>query len=130
MRLIAQATILKEDLTLEFARQVLNDVGTPSPIRPPKTATSRGIQIAVADHFGIEIEDLVSQKRTRELARARQIAMYMCRELTQMSYSNIAQAFNREDHTTIIHACRQIEKMIAENDEEQQTITLLLNQFR
>ena len=130
LRLIAQATILKEDLTLEFARQVLNDVGTPSPIRPPKTATSRGIQIAVADHFGIEIEDLVSQKRTRELARARQIAMYMCRELTQMSYSNIAQAFNREDHTTIIHACRQIEKMIAENDEEQQTITLLLNQFR
>lgn len=130
LRLIAQATILKEDLTLEFARQVLNDVGTPSPIRHRKTATSRGIQIAVADHFGIEIEDLVSQKRTRELARARQIAMYMCRELTQMSYSNIAQVFNREDHTTIMHACKQIEKMIEENDEEQETITLLLNQFR
>ena len=130
LRLIAQATILKEDLTLEFARYVLNDVSTPSPIQQRKTATPRGIQMAVADHFGIEIEDLVSQKRTRELARARQIAMYMCRELTQMSFSNIAQVFNREDHTTIMHACRQIEKMIAENDEEKQTITLLLNQFR
>ena len=55
--------------------------------------------------------DLVSQKRTKELVQPRQIAMYMCRELTQMSYSNIAQAFNRENHTTVIHACKQVEKV-------------------
>ena len=130
LRLIAQATILKEDLSLDFARQVLSDVGTPSPIQHRRTATSRGIQMAVADHFGIEIEDLVSQKRTKELARPRQIAMYMCRELTQMSYANIAQAFNRENHTTVIHACKQIEKILDKNDEEGQTIALLLDQFR
>ena len=130
VRLIAQATILKEDLTLEFARQVLSDVGTPSPIQHTKTATSRAIQTAVADYFGIETEDLVSQKRTRELVQPRQIAMYMCRELTSMSYSNIAHAFNRGDHTTVIHACRQIEKIIAANGEERQTITRLLDQFR
>ena len=130
VRLIAQATILKEDLTLDFARQVLSDVGTPLPIRPRKTATARGIQIAVADYFGIETEDLISLKRTKDLVQPRQIAMYMCRELTQMSYSNIAQAFNREDHTTIIHACRQVEKIIQDNSEEQQMILLLLDQFR
>lgn len=129
-RLIAQATILKEDLTLEFARQVLSDFGTPAPIRHRKTATSRAIQTAVADYFGIETEDLVSQKRTKELVQPRQIAMYMCRELTQLSYSNIAQAFNREDHTTVLHACRQIEKIIEGNGEDKQVIILLLDQFR
>lgn len=130
VRLIAQATILKEDLTLEFVRQVLSDVGTPLPVRHTRNATSKAIQTAVADYFGIETEDLVSQKRTRELVQPRQIAMYMCRELTQMSYSNIAQAFNREDHTTVIHACRQIEKTLTANGEDRQTITLLLDQFR
>ncbi|MYC78625.1 chromosomal replication initiator protein DnaA [Candidatus Poribacteria bacterium] len=130
VRLIAQATILKEDLTLDFARQVLSDIGPPIPIRHRRTATSRDIQTAVANYFGIETEDLISQKRTKDLVQPRQIAMYMCRELTQMSYSNIARAFNREDHTTVIHACRQIEKIIEEDGEDQQTITLLLNQFR
>ena len=130
VRLIAQATILKEDLTLEFARQVLSDFGTPSPIRHRKTATTRAIQTIVADYFGIDTEDLVSQKRTKELIQPRQIAMYMCRELTQLSYSNIAQAFNRGDHTTVIHACRQIEKILKENSEDRQMVLLLLDQFR
>ena len=69
-------------------------------------------------------------KRTKELVQPRQIAMYMCRELTQMSYSNIAQAFNRENHTTVIHACKQIESMMEKSDEERQTIVLLLDHFR
>ena len=130
VRLIAQSTILKEDLTLDFARQVLSDIGPPAPIRHRKTATSRAIQTAVADYFGIETEDLVSQKRTKALVQPRQIAMYMCRELTAMSYSDIAQAFNRGDHTTVIHACRQIEKIIEEDGEEKRMILLLINQFR
>ncbi len=130
VRLIAQSTILKEDLTLDFARQVLSDIGPPAPIRHRKTATSRAIQTVVADYFGIETEDLVSQKRTKALVQPRQIAMYMCRELTAMSYSDIAQAFNRGDHTTVIHACRQIEKIIEEDGEEKRMILLLINQFR
>ena len=130
VRLIAQATILKEDLTLDFARQVLSDVGPPLSIHNKKSTTSRGIQKAVANYFEIEIEDLTSHKRTKELVQPRQIAMYMCRELTQMSYSNIARDFNREDHTTVIHACKQIEKIIEEDGEEQQMVLLLLDQFR
>ena len=130
VRLVTQATILKENLSLDFARQVLTDVGTPSPMRDRKTATSKGIQMAVADYFGIEMADLVSMKRTKELVQPRQIAMYICRELTQMSYLNIAQAFNRENHTTVIHACKQIENTIEKSDEERQTIEFLLDQFR
>ncbi|RKU37376.1 chromosomal replication initiator protein DnaA [Candidatus Poribacteria bacterium] len=129
VRLVAQASILKETLSVDFARQVLGDVGSTSPLRQRKTATAKGIQTAVADYFGIEPVDLVSQKRTKALAYPRQVAMYLCRELTQMSYASIAQAFNRENHTTVIHACKQIEKIIGESDDEQESITILLDQF-
>ena len=108
---------------------MISELLPPSDIE--KLLHTRAIQITVADYFGIETEDLVSQKRTKELVQPRQIAMYMCREkLTQLSYSNIAQAFNREDHTTVLHACRQIEKIIEENGEDRQVIILLLDQFR
>ena len=130
VRLIAQASILKENLSVEFARQILGDVGSTSPLRQRRTATAKAIQTAVADYFGIEAADLVSQKRTKELVQPRQIAMYLCRELTQMSYSNIAQAFNRENHTTVIHACKQIEKIMDESDDEREAIIMLLDQFR
>ena len=130
VRLVAQASILKENLSVEFARQILGDVGSTSPLRQRKTATAKGIQTVVADYFGIETADLVSQKRTKELVQPRQVAMYLCRELTQMSYSNIAQAFNRENHTTVIHACKQVEKIIDENDDEREAIIMLLDQFR
>ena len=130
VRLIAQASILKENLSVEFARQILGDVGSTSSLRQRKAATARAIQTAVADYFGIEAADLVSQKRTKELVQPRQVAMYLCRELTQMSYANIAQAFNRENHTTVIHACKQIEKIIEESDDERKAIIMLLDQFR
>ena len=130
VRLVAQASILKENLSIDFARQILGDVGPSSPLRHRKSATAKGIQTVVADYYGIEATDLVSQKRTKELVQPRQVAMYLCRELTQMSYSHIAQAFNRENHTTVIHACKQIEKMIDESDDEQEAIVMLLDQFR
>ncbi|MDE0423607.1 MAG: chromosomal replication initiator protein DnaA [Candidatus Poribacteria bacterium] len=130
VRLMAQASILKEELSIDFARQVLGDVGSVSPLRQRKSATAKGIQTAVADYFDIEAADLVSQKRTRGLAYPRQVAMYLCRELTQMSYANIAQAFNRENHTTVIHACKQIEKIMDDSDDDRKAITTLINQFR
>ncbi len=130
VRLIAQASILKESLSVDFAQQILGDVNSASPLRHRKSATARGIQTVVADFFSIETADLVSQKRTKELVQPRQVAMYLCRELTQMSYSHIAQAFNRENHTTVIHACKQIEKMMDESDDEREAIVMLLDQFR
>lgn len=128
--LVTRATILKENLSLDFARQALSDVGAPSPMQDRKTATSKAIQGVVADYFDIEVEDLISPKRTKGLVQPRQIAMYMCRELTRMSYSNIAQAFNRGNHTTVIHACKQIENAIENSEEERETIMFLIDQFR
>ena len=128
--LVTKATILRENLSLDFARQVLSDVVAPSPMQGRRVATSKGIQMVVAEYFGIEVADLVSLKRTKELVKPRQIAMYICRELTQMSYPNIAEAFERENHTTVIHACKQVEALIKRDDDEQQTIMFLIDQFR
>ena len=130
VRLMAQASILKENLSIDFARQVLGDVNSPSPLRQRRIPTAKGIQAVVADYFDIEETDLISQKRTKELVQPRQIAMYLCRELTQMSYANIAQVFNRGNHTTVLHACKQIEKIMDESEDERDIIIMLLDQFR
>ena len=130
VRLIAQSTILKEELNLDFARQVLNDVASPAIIPQRKTATAKGIQAVVSEYFGVEPADLISEKRTKELVLPRQIAMYLCREMTQMSLSNIAQAFNKQNHTTIIHACARTEELINNDEETQQMIDVLVAQLR
>lgn len=130
VRLIAQATILKEDLSLDFARQVLNDVASPALIPQRKTVTAKGIQVVVSEYFGVNPADLVSEKRPKELVLPRQIAMYLCRELTQMSFSNIAQAFNKQNHTTIIHACARTEELINKDEETRQMIDVLMAQLR
>lgn len=130
VRLIAQSTILKEALNLDFARQVLNDVASPAIIPQRKTATAKGIQAVVSEYFGVDPADLISEKRTKELVLPRQIAMYLCREMTQMSLSNIAQAFNKQNHTTIIHACARTEELINNDEATRQMIDVLIAQLR
>ena len=70
------------------------------------------IQQLVSEAYGYSIEDLLSQNRTAELATARQVAMYLAREKTEESLQQIGRAFNKKDHTTVIHACRKIEELI------------------
>ena len=70
------------------------------------------IQQLVSESFGITVEDLVSAKRTSDLALARQIAMYLARDLLNDSLQQIGYAFNRKDHTTVLHACKKIEEML------------------
>jgi chromosomal replication initiator protein len=64
--------------------------------------------------FGISIDELLSSSRTRPLVNARQIAMYVCREVTDLSFPQIAKAFGKSDHTTVIHAVQKIEKLMGE----------------
>lgn len=80
--------------------------------RPPLVSE---IQRAVAAQFGIDIREMKSARRARAVARPRQVAMYLSRELTPKSLPEIGRLFGNRDHTTVIHACRQIEKcMIAD----------------
>ena len=70
------------------------------------------IQQLVSEAYGFSIDDLLSQNRTADLATARQIAMYLSREKTEESLQQIGRAFNKKDHTTVIHACRKIEELL------------------
>lgn len=125
----ARASLMDEELTIDLARSVLNDTSTP--IRGGsrrKVVSTETIQKLVTDHFQLNSNDLISAKRTKVLVYPRQIAMYLCRELTQLSLVDIADAFNRQNHRTITYACEQIEKLL-EDDETRKVIQLLTDEL-
>lgn len=116
IRLTAQASISGERLDIDFARRVLNDTTPISRGSRQKAITAAAIQRIVTDHFQLDNDDLTSAKRTKAIVFPRQIAMYLCRELTQLSLLDIAEAFHRQNHTTIIHACTQVEKLLKDKE--------------
>jgi chromosomal replication initiator protein len=106
VRLGAYASLTGQTITLEMAKNVLRDlIGDKR-----KIVSMEDIQEAVATRFHVKIADLKSRRRSKTLVHPRQIAMYLCRELTDASYPEIGRHFGGKDHTTIIHACRQITK--------------------
>ncbi len=107
-RLAAVASLNSSAITLEFARQALNDLIHQGTVRPGIEA----IQNAVADYFHIRISDLKSKRRTQHIAFCRQVAMYLCRKLTESSFPVIGEHFGR-DHSTVIHAYNLIARRVA-----------------
>ncbi len=106
VRLGAYASLTGQTITLEMAKSVLRDlIGTKK-----KIVSMDDIQETVGAHFHVKIADLKSRRRSKTLVHPRQIAMYLCRELTDSSYPEIGRQFGGKDHTTIIHACKQIIK--------------------
>src|SRR2546429_5194616 len=91
--------------------------------------TLDAVQEAVAAKFHIKMAYLKSKRRTKALVYPRQMAMYLCREITQQSYPEIARHFGGKDHTTIMHACRQIEKAKENNPGLQGTLEELKRQI-
>jgi len=94
---------------------------------------ARQVQEAVADRLDLTIDELLSPRRTARIARARQLAMYLTRELTDLSLPAIAQAFNRRDHTTVLHAIRRVERSALEDARVARTLeelTSKLHQLR
>jgi chromosomal replication initiator protein len=109
--LSARANFTGRAITAEFAQETLRDL-----LRAQQQAISiANIQKAVADYYGLQIKDLLSKRRTRSLARPRQVAMALAKELTEHSLPEIGDAFAGRDHTTVLHACRQI-KLLSESD--------------
>ena len=125
IRVAAEASLFNEELTVDFARNVLNDVAAPPPRINSKAITAEDIQKAVAGYFRLKISDLKSSTRTKAVVVPRQIAMYLCRQLTNLSLMEIADAFGRQDHTTILHANNRIEESIRTDAELYQTINFL-----
>jgi chromosomal replication initiator protein len=85
---------------------------------------------ATAEYFGLTMEDLCGSSRSRALVNARQVAMYLCRELTEMSLPKIGQEFGGRDHTTVMHAERKIRKLMAEKHAVFNQVTELTNRIK
>jgi len=94
-----------------------------------RVVTLDAIQEVVAARFHIKVSEMKSKRRTKALVYPRQMAMYLCREITQQSYPEIARHFGGKDHTTIMHACRQIEKAKESNPGLQGTLEELKRQI-
>jgi len=104
IRLLAFSSLTDSDLTIDLARNVLKDFLKGH----DKIVTVEQIQKVVSDHYGIPEEAMKVKKRTSSLAYPRQIAMYLSRDLTSLSLSEIGNRFGGRDHTTVMHACEKI----------------------
>jgi chromosomal replication initiator protein len=127
IRVVAFASLNKQEIDLKLAEIVLKDLISESD-RPEITASI--IMAVTAEYFGITIDDLTGSSRTRVLVTARQIAMYLCRELTELSLPKIGQTFGGRDHTTVMHAERKIRSLMTERRNVYNQITELTSRIR
>jgi chromosomal replication initiator protein len=108
-RIAAQATLVGRAITLEIAQEILQDL-----LRfHERRITIEDIQRKVAEHYGLRMADMVSARRARAVARPRQVAMYLAKQLTPRSLPEIGRKFGGRDHTTVMHAIRRIEELRA-----------------
>ena len=121
-RLMAYAALGSRAITVEFAEDVLGEMFRASRRR----ITIDEIQKRVSEHFHIRHAEMVSARRAREVARPRQIAMYLAKQLTPRSLPEIGRRFGGRDHTTVIHAVRQIEKLRASDSEIDHDVVALM----
>ena len=126
-RVTAYASFNDKHLDLELAQFILRDITTR---REPQPVTADVILKATADLFAFSVEDIVGPRRQRPLVKARQVSMYVFRELTELSYPDIARVFGGRDHTTAIHAVQKITKQMAEQPETFNQINELIQKIK
>lgn len=126
-RIVAYASLLNTEVTLSIASNVIRDmVG----IKQEKPLTVSIIQKHVADYFNLSINDLTSKVRSKDIVKARQIAMYLARELTPLSLPKIGESFGNRDHSTVMHSCDKIKSSITENEETKNIINILISNIK
>jgi chromosomal replication initiator protein len=127
IRVSAFASLNRQSVDLQLAEFVLKDL-IPEAQGPEITAAT--IMGQTASYFGLSIDDLCGTSRSRVLVTARQIAMYLCRELTDLSLPKIGQQFGGRDHTTVMHADRKIRSLMAERRSIYNQVTELTNRIK
>jgi chromosomal replication initiator protein len=126
-KLIAYAELVNRHITLEIARQQLKDFfAQPS----QKNITIELIQKIVSDYFGLSYKDLRGKRRTKAVAFPRQVAMYISRELTEYSTTEVGAEFGGRDHTTVMHACQKIEDRMKLDPNLEPTLQALLKRIK
>lgn len=119
IRVVAYSALMNQPITTELAQEALKDIVTTS---RPKVVSIQDIQQEVCNYYRLRLEDLKSKKRTKTVAFPRQIAMYLCRELTDYSLPKIGEDFGGRDHTTVIHAHEKISRILDQDPQLQQAI--------
>ena len=127
IRVTAFASLNRQQVDLSLAEIVLKDL---IPAEDTPEITSATIMAQTAAYFGLTMEDLCGSSRSRVLVNARQIAMYLCRELTDLSLPKIGQQFGGRDHTTVMHADRKIRTLMAERRSIYNQVTELTNRIK
>ena len=120
-RIIAHTTLVGKHITLENTIDVLSDILRAN----NKLITIEDIQKKVSEHFSVKMSEMFSARRSKSVVIPRQVAMYLSKELTNLSYPEIGRNFGGKDHTTIIHASKKIDKLLNENSHISEDIKLL-----
>lgn len=127
LRVTAFANLTNQEIDLQLAQMVLKDLlSDPEDIE----ITASLIMGQTASYFGVTIEQLCGPDRSRPMVEARQIAMYLCRELTDLSLPKIGEAFGGRDHTTVMHANKKIQGLMAERRETYNNVTEITNRVK
>jgi chromosomal replication initiator protein len=125
-RVLAYARFTGQELSVDLCREALRDLLAVH----NRQISVENIQKTVADYYKIKVSEMFSKKRTRNVARPRQIAMALAKELTQLSLPDIGDAFGGRDHTTVLHACRKITDLRITNGDINRDMTSLLKVLR
>lgn len=121
-KIIAFSRVSKHEISLDLAKDVLKDIISPEQNR---IITPQLIINTVAEHFGISQSDISSKKKSQEIVYPRQIAMYLCRTMTESSYSAIGSLLGKRDHSTVMHAIEKIQDEMNSNDNLQGTLEII-----
>ena len=121
-KVMANARLNKQELTLALAEDALKDVIYPDQVRE---VTPTLIIDVVSDHFNVSKENITSKKRNSEYVLPRQIIMYLCRVLTETSLQTIASLLSKKDHTTVIHGVEKIEEKIKTDEDLRNKIEII-----
>lgn len=123
IRIVAYASLSETPVTLELTEAALQDII----FTRKKNITVINIINATAENFNIKPEEVLSKKRTQNIAMTRQVAMYLCRMLTDLSLPKIGEEFGGRDHTTVLHAFKKIDALISKNNDFKNRLELIKN---
>jgi chromosomal replication initiator protein len=125
-RVAAFASLTGHPIDIDLGKEALKDLLS----KDNKPITPNDILKVVAAHYGIKVSDLKSKSNARPIAYPRQVAMYMCKDLTDLSYPEIGKLFNNKHHSTVMYSVEKIDQLIQDDQQVARTIEMLTKQFR
>jgi chromosomal replication initiator protein len=128
IRIVAYASLAGSEISPAMANQVLKDILAPAKEKPSLSIDL--IKKIAAEYYSVKIDDMSAKIRTREIATARQVAMYLARVLTSASLPKIGEEFGGRDHTTVLYACAKIKEAIKDDREVDEAVKTIIENLR